>query len=311
MLGCSRPLKNARLSADDPVYPAESEAAERQRSRKCSDYWGILIPGLSQLCRGKNIEGTALIAAGAIELGTGIAVGRERGFEHPGSAIPLVAVQDTWVYANVEPFIDRDLSQRSLYTPQDSLADMLAAPFNIQVMKRPEVWAGTLLLLGIGIGATVLLEGDIDTSRAGDDPNVFGRTFDRRIGYPLGIGVGAGLFSHVAVAEEVMFRGVLQSGIARRRGPFQGWLIGSLGFGLTHSLNILALPEDDRRDYLLYAVPVITLLGSYMGYAYHKADYSLSVPVAIHFWYDLLLTTTFFVIDPQNSPVSATISIPF
>lgn len=310
--GCSRPLKSARVAHAQPVFAAEVRAAERQATRRCSDHWGLLIPGMAQMCRGKRLEGGLMMATGAIELGTGIAVGREYGWQHPGSIVPLLAFQDLWVYGNAEPYIDRALARGALYAPQDDLADMLAAPFNVQVLRKPEVWAGTLVALGLGIGASILLSGDdFDPTSAGADPNLFGRTFDRRLGYPLGVSAGIGLFSHVAIAEETVFRGALQSGIARSHGEFQGWLWGSLAFGLTHSLNALALPEEDRAKYLTYAVPMITILGSYIGYAYQRSDYNLGVPVAIHFWYDLLLTTTFFVMDPQSSPFAASVTIPF
>lgn len=311
---CSRPVKPARTSPDQPVFAAEREALQRQAQRRCSDSWSLLVPGVSQICRRKYVEGGGLMSASLLELGTILAVGESHplGYSHPGAVIPLVALQDIWIYSNTEPLVDRALARRALYAPQESLADLLAAPFNIQVLKRPSVWAGTLGILALGIGASWLLDGgQINTDQLGADPDVFGYTLDRRIGYPLGVGAGVGLFSHVAIAEEYIFRGALQSGLTRKYGPFQGWLWSSLAFGAAHSFNIFTLPEQQRNRYLLYAVPFITGLGSYLGYAYTKSDYSLSVPVAIHFWYDLLLSTTFFIIDPQNSPISASISLSF
>ena len=311
---CSRAVKPARTSFTQPVFEAEIEAAGRVAASRCSDAWSLVLPGVGQMCRHKTVEGSALLVAGAVELGTGIAVGERQpdGYAHPGASVPLVAFQDLWIYANTEPLIERALARRALYTPQESLADMLAAPFNLQVMKRPEVWAGTLGLLALGIGATWLLDGRyINTDDAFGAPRLFGENFDRATGYPLGIGVGVGLFGHVAVAEEVLFRGAMQSGLSRRYGPFQGWLWSSLAFGLSHSLNVFTMQDSERTRYLLYAVPFITGVGSYLGFAYHKSEYSLSVPIAIHFWYDLLLSTTFFAIDPKNSPISASISLTF
>jgi hypothetical protein len=31
----------------------------------------------------------------------------------------------------------------------------------------------------------------------------------------------------------------------------------------------------------------------------------------VHFWYDLLLSATFFAVDPQSSPLSAKVTVPF
>jgi membrane protease YdiL (CAAX protease family) len=310
MAACSRPVTTARTTHAQPPMPAETAARERHEARRCDQGWGLLFPGLGQLCLGKRAEGSALMALGAAELGTAVAVGRSQGWDHPGAAVPLLGLQDLWVYGNADVYIERALASQALYAPQDSLADMLAAPFNVQVLGRAEVWAGTLVVLGLGIGATLLIDGT-DTAEAGQDPNLFGREVDRRVGYPLGVLTGAGLFSHVAIAEEALFRGVIQSGLARSLGETQGWLWGSLIFGLTHSLNALVLPPEDRKAYLLYAVPFITAAGAYLGHAYRRADYNLSVPVAIHFWYDLLLSTTFFVLEPKTSPLSASIRFQF
>lgn len=307
---CSRPLKTARLDHAEPLHAEEAAAEARQVERRCGDGWALLFPGLGQMCLKKDAEAASLMVLGAAELAATVSVGERQGYDHPGAALPLLALQDLWLYDNSNVVIERALARRALYAPKDSLADLLAAPFNREVLGRADVWAGTLLCLGLGIGATWLV-GNYDTSEVGTDPNVFGYELDGRVGYPLGIAVGAGLFTHVALAEETLFRGALQSGIARRSSERAGWLWASLVFGVSHSLNALVLPEDERLTYLAIGVPVITAVGTYLGYAYKRSDYSLSVPVAIHFWYNLLLSTTFFVLEPQQSPISASISVPF
>ena len=120
-----------------------------------------------------------------------------------------------------------------------------------------------------------------------------------------------GLFEHVAIAEEALFRGLAQSSFARSGGETRGWVIASLLFGAAHSFNAFTLEGSERTDYLKYAVPYITVVGSYLGLSYRWNDYSLAPPVAIHFWYDFLLTATFFAMDPQRSPISARVTIPF
>jgi membrane protease YdiL (CAAX protease family) len=152
---------------------------------------------------------------------------------------------------------------------------------------------------------------DVRTDRAGQDPTIFGHDIDGRVGYPLAFGIGSALFSHVAVAEETVFRGYIQSTLARSFGETAGWLVGSVIFGATHALNALLLPPEQRAKYLYIGVPVITLTGTWLGYAYKSSGYSLAPSVAVHFWYDLLLSATFFVLDPKGSPLAARVTIPF
>jgi membrane protease YdiL (CAAX protease family) len=312
LAACCRPVATARTTPVEPPAPRELDAAARHRARACSPALGWLWPGLAQACLGQGAEAAALGGLAAAEAGAAIAtyVATDDG-EHPGVALPLVALQDLWVYGLAAAAIDEDLAAHAPYAPRDTTADLVAAPWNLAVLRRPAVWAGTLGLLAVGIGASLLVDESADAARAGDDPDVFGRRFDAPVGYPLGFGVGVGLFAHVAAAEEALFRGVLQSRFARHAGETQGWVGASLLFGLAHAPNALLLPAEQRRDYLLIGLPVITAAGAYLGWVYRDGAYGLAAPVAIHFWYDLLLTTTFFVLDPEAAPWSAGVTIPF
>lgn len=309
---CSRPVVPARTSPMQPVSAAEEAAVTRRLNARCSYRWGLLFPGLTQYCSGRDGEALLLSGLGAAELAVGIAAGQDVGYEHPASAIPLLAFSDLWLYAYLDGVIDQQRADYALYAPQDSLVDLAAAPFNIQVLKRTDVWLGTAVFLAAGIAVSVLVdEPGISGDRLGDDPNVFGETMDPALGYPLAVATGIGLFEHVAIAEEVAFRGALQSGIARQSGEQSGLIWASVIFGLAHAPNALALPAEDRARYLLVGLPFLTAAGGLLGWVYRRADYSLAPPVAIHFWYDLLLSATFFAMDPQDSPISARISIPF
>ena len=310
--GCSRPVQTARTTLIAPPSEAEIEAGFAFDYRSCSPKLGWLFPGLGQLCLGKTAEGSLLAGLAAAEIGTAVAVGVETDydadgdgqsdpFEHPGVSVPLAALQDLWLYGLADVWITGALARRERYAPPDTLADLTAAPFNLEVMKRPAVWAGLVGALAVGIGVSLALSDDVDSDRVGDDPNLFGETVDAKYGYPLG-GLAAGaLFMHVAPAEEALFRGVLQSGLARSMGETEGWLAASLLFGVAHIPNMFALPEEERTDYLLYGIPVITAAGAYLGWVYRSSDYSLAPSVAVHFWYDFLLTATVFVLDPENS----------
>jgi membrane protease YdiL (CAAX protease family) len=309
---CSRPVQTARTTFIQPPTEAEIEAAWRLDDRSCSPNLGWLFPGLAQLCLGKKTEGAVMASLAAAEIGTAVAVGVNTDYDgdgdgqsdplsHPGVVLPLTALQDLWVYGLADAWITGSLARRERFAPPDSAADLVAAPFNLEVMKRPAVWAGLAAALAVGIGVSFAIDGDDQSDSVGDDPNLFGETVDASVGYPLG-GLAAGtLFTHVAVAEEVLFRGYIQSSSARAFGETPGWVAASLLFGLIHVPNMYGLPEEDRDEYLLYGIPVITAAGFYLGWVYKDSDYSLAPSTAIHFWYDFLLTATFFVADPQHS----------
>lgn len=76
------------------------------------------------------------------------------------------------------------------------------------------------------------------------------------------------------VGEELLFRGVLQAGLAGLTGPWPAVALAGLAFGLAHSLS---------RAYFILA----TAMGLYLGALYHLSG-SLFVPVAVHALYDAL-----------------------
>ena len=164
------------------------------------------------------------------------------------------------------------------------------------------------LVLALGLAYTEVFEGGLSTRHLFERPNLFGRTVNTLPGMLAGGGIGVGLFTHVALAEELAFRGLVQSGFTRSKGEEQGMVLGALVFGLFHSTNALFLPADQRVDYLVKAVPFITLVGGYLSYVYAKSGYSLSPSIAVHFWYDFLIEAASFAMDPKNSPLSMRIT---
>jgi membrane protease YdiL (CAAX protease family) len=311
--GCAAPLRQARTSSSEPDREREQQTRDRLTSARCGGGWSVLFPGAGQLCTGKTAEGTTLMALGAAELGTGVAVAAStpEGVEHPGAAVPLLAFQDLWVYGIVDAVLDRQRASGLRYVPEETLGELATAPFNPRVLKQPDVWAGVIGLTAAGVGLSLLAGEHLRTGHFGESPNLFGRQLNPPVGYPLAATVGAALFLQVAVAAESAFRGYVQSELTRNTGPTTGWLVGSLIFGASHALNALVLPGDQQARYLYIAVPGITLVGSYLGLSYRWHGYSLAPPVALHFWYDFLLSAVFFAADPQHSPLSASVAMPF
>ncbi len=74
------------------------------------------------------------------------------------------------------------------------------------------------------------------------------------------------------IGEELLFRGVIQGGLASLVGPWSALVIASLLFGLVHAMT---------RAYFIIA----TLAGFYLGLLYLWTG-NLLIPVVVHFLYD-------------------------
>ncbi len=302
-------VPDARTDPSQPPTPAE--LAAELRYRDCGVGVLQILPGVGQMCTGRVPEGVFLASLTAAEIGAGAAVlavtdkpSGPTGIS--GRAVLFVAAQDVWVYSATKTLIDRSLSRKALYAPPDELTDLVVAPFDPRVLKRPAVFGG---ILALAAGATALQWGFQVPTRFGGRPNLFGAHPPEAVGYPLAAGLHGAVMTHVAIAEEVAFRGVIQSGIARETSEATGFVLGSLIFGPTHALNALLLPEDERVPYLAVAVPWITLTGSWLGLVYLWGNYSLTGPVAVHWWYNMLVSATAFAANPRDNAFSAQIRL--
>lgn len=306
-------VRPARLTEAEPPSEVELDAARRVEANPCGRILPILFPGAPQACLGRLEEGAALASLGAAELATAVGVASQNGLTHSGSAVPLTAFQDVWVGSVMDWGLEHQRAHRLRLVPPERLPELALAPFSPDVLLRTEVWLGLIGMLGANLLVTYLVDGPpaFDFSRAGQPPNLFGRSFSPVPGGALAGGIGVALFGHVAIAEEAFFRGWLQSGLSRLLGETPGWIVGSLIFGATHSLNAISLPDDQRLPYLAIYVPLITALGGYLGFVYQRLGYSLAPSVALHFWYNLLLGAFGYALDPTRNPLSATVRLGF
>jgi membrane protease YdiL (CAAX protease family) len=304
-------MHEARREREAPAMPRETEARERIVASDCTSRFSLLVPGLPQLCRGRSGEGAALASLGAAELATGVAAGLASGFDKPAAEVPLLAFGDLLTASVMDAALENQRAARLPFVPQESLSELAVAPFSFQVLSRPEVFGGIAVTLAAGLLVSRAVDGPLDTSNFRTRPVLFGHTTNSAVGYPIAGAIGMGLFEHVAIAEESVFRGLLQSGWARSSGETQGWIYGSLAFGLLHSTNIVFMDPSQRLTYLAVGVPFITVLGSYLGLVYRGSGYSLAPSVAIHFWYDFLLEAVSFAADPKNSPLAVNWSARF
>lgn len=308
--GCGPVPRPARLSDAEPERPRERQARHRVEHPQCNLAWGLLVPGMAQTCLGQTAEGAAITSLAATE-GVGLVAGavtKKSGLTYATA----VGLQDLYLYGVSASVLQGQLANHLRYTPEDTTAELLFAPFNGNVMKRPEVWGGILGMTAVGMAASMLLMDRGRVYHPGARPVLFGSEVPPAFGYPAAGLAFAGLFSHVAPTEEAFFRGVVQSGLARNCGEGCGWALGSFIFGVAHAPNALLLDSGkDRARYLALAVPYLVMAGQYLGWVYRHDGYSLAPSTAIHFWYDLLVSAVDFALDPKGSPLAAKVTFGF
>jgi len=155
--------------------------------------------------------------------------------------------------------------------PKESLKELLLAPFQPSVLKKPEVWGGILGSLTVAIGTVCLSEAN---ARLDITDNTI-----PLLALPIGVG------------EEAFFRGYLQSELTELSGPLGGIVFSSLIFGAAHIPNAYLMDPHYRSKYFTYSIPLITGIGAYLGWLTYK-NTSLKESVAVHAWYDFILMTT-------------------
>ena len=213
--------------------------------------------------------------------------------------------QNLWFYSIFDAYRDaRVLRGDAGYTfsiTREQLPELVSAPFRPSVLKSPWVWAGVPIALAAGIGISALASSGGLTGNPSifDVPrvNFLGHSYSRGAGFALGEGYYATLFGTVGVGEESLFRGLIQTELEERFGTVGGIALASAIFGTVHLVNFGSDPKQ-----ALVAVPTIAVLGSSLGLAYAHTGHKLSTSVAMHFWYDFLLSTVAFAADPNHQP---------
>jgi hypothetical protein len=311
LAGCA-PVVTARTSADEETRPREADAKERLAHKRCSLGLAWTFPGVGQHCANEPVEGTVLAslagaqAAAAI---TSLAVD-----EKATQGITVVTLQDLWVYSLTKVTLDKHLANEDEYTPQDTLGELALAPFNGRVMRRPELWAGLPLAIaaGFAVGAIIDGPGHRDYHFFRDSPRLFGQPVTAGAAYPLAGLSYAFEMEQVAIAEETLFRGSIQSDIARACGEACGWAVGAAVFGGFHAFNALFIDDEgEKKRYLAVGIPFLVLMGQYLGGIYWGESYTLTGSVAAHFWYNMAISMIGYAADPRGSPVSGSMAFRF
>ena len=283
----------------------------------------LLCPGCGQMYLRNTGEGAAYLGTTVSLVGAGLVLAADGGVSlsgqptsagQPIALLLLASAQNLWTYAIFDAYRDaRVLRGDAGYKhsiSRESLGDLALASFNPSVLKSPWVWGGVPAMLGAGLFFSYL----ISPSAFTDHPSIFdvnevnflGRRMSPGAGYAAGLGYYGALFVPVGVGEEALFRGLIQTELGERFGTWGGLAIASVIFGAAHIGNFVEDPATAAK-----AIPFLSVLGSTLGLAYIQTEYKLATPVAMHFWYDFLLSGVAFAIDPQNQPFTVQYASPW
>lgn len=275
----------------------------------------LLFPGLGHWYVGETGRGAVFFAAEAAELGAAVTVIATSGWDPDNPAdtrnqralLPLAWLQNTHLLGVYDAWrIARVKGGREVPTPDT--ARLLLAPVDFRHLKRPAVTLPLAVVWAAGIGASYAAyrdgSGEATLYELPIVP-VFSREVPRSVGLATALGYYGTTFYAVGIGEEAVFRGVIQTSLEDRLGPFWGWLTASVFFGALHAFNGQTPAQS------AVAVAVTTTLGGYLGWMYQRDGYDLSAATFMHTWYNVGIGLTIYLLDPENQPFSAGISIPF
>lgn len=229
-----------------------------------------IVPGLGQAYLGDFRSATGFfISSGAL---TGLSR-IDSGFQMPS----LITLQNLVSYNIYAAYRDvRAYNGNAGYPypmPAETLSELALAPFSWSVIKKPEVWGGLLGAFAV-VGVTTYFT--MSEKMESKIPLSSNEEYFPLIAFP------------VAIGEESLFRGFLQSALYKSLTPVGSIVLSSLAFGAAHIPNAFVLDHEDRRDYFTVGLPLITAFGAYFGWLTYKNN-SLKESVAVHAWYDFIL----------------------
>lgn len=170
--------------------------------------------------------------------------------------------------------------------PSESLTDLALSPFNPEHLIQPGTIIPLLLPLYLAFSPASAESWVIQPE---DDLTL---TEMRR---------GA-FFQHnmVAVGEEAFFRGYLNNGLSDWLGPGWGLTSSSALFGVAHTGNAGSANAG-----------VAFVFGLYLGYLQQLNDYAIGQGVALHYWWNVLVSLAMLKERPQGVVMPVNISLRF
>jgi membrane protease YdiL (CAAX protease family) len=227
-----------------------------------------LVPGLGHYYLGEPRVGSGLLGGALLGGASAYATRNDPSL----FATSLYTVRAVGGYGIFAAYRDAKLYNGNplLTMPRDDFKSLTAAPFQWSVLKKPEVWGACLGALALATTTAYFAYPEDASAR------IKTTYIEPLSALPIAIG------------EESIFRGFLQSSLGEVLPPWGAITLSSLAFGAAHIPNAQHLEQSHQWRYYTFSLPLITGLGAYMGWLTHK-NHSLKESVALHAWYDFSL----------------------
>ncbi|MBI4575894.1 MAG: CPBP family intramembrane metalloprotease [Planctomycetes bacterium] len=199
----------------------------------------------------------------------------------------------------------------------EGLWDLASAPFRPRHIGRVDFWRDLVGVLALDLGiASIVGHFDREDPRkpaelAADSHghSAFEINF-RRFDYGPGVALAEADFvaehTMVGLGEEAFFRGYLQQELESAWGTVPGWVTANAAFGSLHYDN------GDTRASRWYAASSATGFGLWNGWRYRRDGYRLGGPVALHAWWNVLVSNLgFFTEGPGKGRIDVGARLPF
>lgn len=183
------------------------------------------------------------------------------------------------------------------------ISTLTLAPFKWENIKSPPVYgsflAGILLnLIEVSLNKEKRSFKDVAVVQ------IMGERFDRDSSLTAYASLWFPICLNVAVSEECLWKGMIQTQLEEVLGKKKGLIASSLLFGIGH----VSKPTE-IESWINGAVA--SLYGFYLGRLYQKDNYRLERAIAAHFWFNVGAGITLFLLDPENNPLGLKITFTF
>lgn len=182
--------------------------------------------------------------------------------------------------------------------------EMLMAPFDLEEIKKPFV----LSFIAAGILDAIISYSIAPKNKKVTDINnvyAYGSKFNAITGSSL-YTLTSGAFSYGAgVSEEMFMRGLLLPMFDIKYGQTTGLIATSLLFSAAHIPSYLKI---NSTKLLLYSIAEITAAGFAFGINTQRNDYNIKTVIAAHAWFDLMVTITSWLLNPEENPIGFSVS---
>jgi membrane protease YdiL (CAAX protease family) len=267
---------------------------------KAASAWLWFLPGGGQFYLGQNSAGVAYLAGTCALSGWGAWAETRR---KPGEMnAPLVYAQQLYVASVYSAHRDVQfiLDDRERTDPA-KMRTLACSPFARKYLLDP--WVLGFAAAGYAVNRAMIGNGKPGFSRM-RTVSYLGSGYNRDQGaaayslYWIPLSYGAG------EAEEMLFRGMLQSSWEGSLGSAGGLMAASAVFGLAHVTRV-------RSAQTWESAGMAAVAGLYLGWRYQCTGYRLGEPIAAHFWFDVAAGATAFLLDPADNPLGAKVGFSF